>query len=668
MAKELLPGQELCAGRYEVVKTLSFGEPGGVYTLRDRESRQVLLLKEFIPPTSMTDEELALRVEQFNEALLILASFDHPNLCKIYLHFSEGRRQYVVMERVEGVTLKTLLDMSVKPLPEPQVLRWAMDLCDAMHYMHDRPKPFIFDVLDTTHIMMTTDEQLKLINFGLDRFFQEGEFRSFTASREQLATEMHSLGDTLVFLLTRKPPGPFGLTGDEGISEELSKLLLRLLNADPERTVTSFDELKKLFDRILNPPPPTVKVDRGPQKPWVRLWNLRRTWDDAFWAYLRQPLWLVASEILGLAALAVVAWFLLNPTVHPRQGPAAYVACGKEIYVVRADDKSVLTRVPLHQAVTSLVATPRGDKLFAAGPGFPNLYVLNTLSNRFVGVVPVDRGPQKLVMGPGGEYLYVLHTESGQVGFVRTSPEALPMEVTSQVFHPKDSMVAIFSAGPGVQGLAAPPPPSLAPGNPEPAVSPTAAAAEIPPATPAPSPSPSPSPSPEASSPRIYCSSQAGNRVTALETSPLKVLATVEVQAPGALALTPDGRQLLVAQTASSHILTFGAETLAPGPRIVQVGGTNIQQILASPDGKELWSVNGSGSLGVLGAQDHKLRGTVALNGSPSAACWRTAGTDPELWVALRNPNQVVVVNPSTRMIRVRIPIGGSPTDIWVVP
>lgn len=649
MARELLPGQELCEGRYEVIKTLTFGEEGGVYTVRERESRQVLLLKEVIPPPSMPAEEVDKRVEQFREALLILTQFDHPNLSKIYLHFSEGRRQYVVMERVEGVTLKTLLDMSVKPLPEPQVLHWALDLCDALHYMHDRPAPFIFDVLDTTHIMMTSEEQLKLINYGLDRFFDEEETRSFSANREVLADEMRSMGDTLVFLLTRKPPGPFGLTGDEGISEELSRILIRLLTADGQRTFASFEELKKAFDRVLNPPPPKAPEAKAPQQPWVKLLDLNRLWQDALWAYMRQPLWLVASELLGVLVLALLTWHFLNPPIHPREGPAAYVACGREIVAVDAREKKVLTRIAMDHPIHSLVSTPEGTRLYAASPDFPSLFLINSLSNRILGLVPVGPNPGELIMGPGGGWLYVLHSQNGQIGFVQISNEPLPLEVDSGVFRPKDSMVGVFTAGPGVQGLAA-------------TRSETADAEQ------ADSQARSPQePRQPVAGQKIFASSLLGNRITALEPSPLKVLATEDVDAPGPMALTPDAQTLLVAQTSTSHILTYRATDLRPGPRILQVGGSDIQQILISPNGQEIWSVNASGTLGVIGLEDRKLRSTVELQGRAAAACWYLFGDDAELWVAVSAPNQIVVVNPSTRMVRARIPVGPPPTDIWMV-
>jgi hypothetical protein len=97
------------------------------------------------------------------------------------------------------------------------------------------------------------------------------------------------------------------------------------------------------------------------------------------------------------------------------------------------------------------------------------------------------------------------------------------------------------------------------------------------------------------------------------------------------------------------------------------VGGSNIQQILVSPNGQEVWSVNASGTLGVIGLEDRKLRSTVELQGKAAAACWYLSGNDAELWVAVSEPNQIVVVNPSIRMVRARIPVGPPPTDIWMV-
>lgn len=658
MAKELLPGQELYNGRYTVVKTLTFGEEGGVYTIRDTETRTILLLKEVIPPPSMEEEEIQRRVELLNEALLILTQFEHPNLSRIYLHFAQGRRQYVVMERIEGITLKTLLEMSVKPLPEAQVLRWAMDLADALHYLHDRPQPFIFDVIEPTHIMMTPEEELKLINYGLDRFFLEERVVGFTSSREQLAEEMKRFGETLVFLLTRKPPGPYGLTGDEKLSEELVKVLNRLLMGDPQRTFASYDELKKAFDKVLNPPPAPTKVYRGPQKPWVRLLNFNRMFEDALWAFLKQPVWLVAVEFLALLGLAGGAWYLTHPPVHPREGPAAYVACGREIHVIKADDKKLLSRLILEYAVSSLAATPDGGKLFAAAPDFSRLYLLNTRSNRVVGAIQVERNPQRLFMDPLGGWLYVLHPTSGQIGFVQVSPEKLPLDAEQGVYRPRDSMVGVFAAGPEVAGVAI----RTAASQKAPE------AAEASPSPAAASPSPAASPATTEGGDVVFASSTSGNRITGFRPSPLEILSQADVEGPGPVAISADGRTLYVAQKSTAHILTYDTAALREGPKILDAGGTSIQDLMISPDGKELWVVNGSGTIGVVNLADRKLRATVKLPGSPSSAFWRTDGKDAEIWVSLESTNSVVVVNPVARSVKDQINVGRAPTDVWVVP
>src|SRR5690606_19620534 len=131
------------------------------------------------------------------------------------------------------------------------------------------------DVVEPTHIMMTPEEELKLINYGIDRFFLEEKVVGFTASREELAREMKRFGETLAFLLTRKPPSPFGLSGEDKVSEEAAKVVNRLLMGDELRTFESYEALGKALDKVLHPPEIKPIAPRGPTRPWLRLieWN-----------------------------------------------------------------------------------------------------------------------------------------------------------------------------------------------------------------------------------------------------------------------------------------------------------------------------------------------------------------------------------------------------------
>ncbi|HIC94349.1 MAG TPA: serine/threonine protein kinase, partial [Anaerolineae bacterium] len=75
--------------------------------------------------------------EQFHREASVLARLDHPNLPKVSDYFSEGDRDYLVMDFVSGRDLKEIVDEARRQgrfLEEKQVLAWAEQLCDALEY------------------------------------------------------------------------------------------------------------------------------------------------------------------------------------------------------------------------------------------------------------------------------------------------------------------------------------------------------------------------------------------------------------------------------------------------------------------------------------------------------------------------------------------------------
>jgi serine/threonine protein kinase len=125
------------------------------------------------------------------------------------------------MELVDGRTLARVLEQEGKPngLPEARVREWAVQLCEVLAYLHERkPHAVVFRDLKPTNIMLTRDEEIRLIDFGIARAFQEGTGTQVMtlgyAPLEQIKgkaeprSDMYALGATLHHLLTgRKPTG-----------------------------------------------------------------------------------------------------------------------------------------------------------------------------------------------------------------------------------------------------------------------------------------------------------------------------------------------------------------------------------------------------------------------------------------------------------------------------
>jgi len=112
----LNPGDVL-RNRYEVIELVGQGGMGAVYKTRDqRLDGRICAVKEIVPFASSAaadDQELTQIAEQFHMEASILARLDHPNLPKVSDYFSLVRREYLVMDYVEGRDLQEILQQKV---------------------------------------------------------------------------------------------------------------------------------------------------------------------------------------------------------------------------------------------------------------------------------------------------------------------------------------------------------------------------------------------------------------------------------------------------------------------------------------------------------------------------------------------------------------------------
>jgi serine/threonine protein kinase len=122
--------------RYRIEALLGQGGMGAVYRALDFNLNLTVAVKENLDASPEAQK-------QFGREAGILARLSHPNLPRVTDHFFiPGQGQYLVMDFVEGEDLQTMLKR-LGVLPEPQVLNWVLQICDALAYLHSQPSPII---------------------------------------------------------------------------------------------------------------------------------------------------------------------------------------------------------------------------------------------------------------------------------------------------------------------------------------------------------------------------------------------------------------------------------------------------------------------------------------------------------------------------------------------
>lgn len=267
LAGRLPAGTLVHAARYRVVSILGQGGMGAVYLTEDQSLfGKRWALKEFVD-TFTNPADRANAIKQFDQEARILVSLSHANLPHVADYFTEGGRQYLVMEYVDGDPLATLLQASKGGLSEAQVIGWAAQLCDVLEYLHgQKPQPVIFRDLKPANIMLAHNGQIKLIDFGIARLFDVAK-RTDTlkmgtvgyAPPEQYAghgqtdarSDIYALGAALHHLLTGRDPStqpfifPACRTLKSTVSPVMEAVLARAVQLDPAQRFQSAAELRQ---------------------------------------------------------------------------------------------------------------------------------------------------------------------------------------------------------------------------------------------------------------------------------------------------------------------------------------------------------------------------------------------------------------------------------------
>jgi serine/threonine protein kinase len=220
-----------------------------VWLARDTRERGLVWAVKELDFEAFAPGERAEARDLFEREADLLMRLHHPCLPAVVDRFSEGGREYLVMERVEGPTLDQILEARGTPLEERDVARWSAQICAALEYLHGQVPPVVYRDVKPSNIMVRVDGVVKLIDFGIARSMnpaRRGDTMAYGtpgyAPPEQYAgkaeprSDLYGLGVTMFQLLTRCDPQEKGFQcrGARRFNSALSAEMAALLDACTE--------------------------------------------------------------------------------------------------------------------------------------------------------------------------------------------------------------------------------------------------------------------------------------------------------------------------------------------------------------------------------------------------------------------------------------------------
>lgn len=264
-------------GRYLLHEVIGNGGMATVYRARDMVLDRDVAVK-------VMDERLS-REEEFVKRFFLEARangrLSQPNIVNVYDAGRTGKTYYMVMELINGITLKELIEQKGGRISERSAIMIAMQICDGLYHAHQNG--IIHRDVKPQNILQSADGRFKLTDFGIARLVRMtknitqvghvmGSIHYFSPEQAMgkevtSASDVYSLGIVLYEMVTGKVPFdapenmqiafqhinrpvPNPQRKVPELSDEICQVIYKALEKDPRKRYQTAKEMKKALQSI----------------------------------------------------------------------------------------------------------------------------------------------------------------------------------------------------------------------------------------------------------------------------------------------------------------------------------------------------------------------------------------------------------------------------------
>lgn len=211
--KTLSVGTKILNGRYEILKVLHSKGMSAVYLVNDSNLNKQWCLKEIRKSDSgKGDIEYYALLQEAN----IMKSLNHPSIPRITTIEQVGDSIFIIMDYVDGMSVKSWL-LNKGKISQNIVVTWMTQITQVMLYLHNRKYPIFYRDMKPDNVMIQSDGNIKLIDFGISVVIKEqGQVidkalgtKGYAAPEQSvsgnvcdLRSDIYAMGKTMYYMLT----------------------------------------------------------------------------------------------------------------------------------------------------------------------------------------------------------------------------------------------------------------------------------------------------------------------------------------------------------------------------------------------------------------------------------------------------------------------------------
>jgi serine/threonine-protein kinase len=258
-------------GRYRVVRVLGGGGMKMVYLAEDLRlgSRHCAFAEMVDGFTSPEAQQQA--VAAFQREADMLAQLSNEHIPHVFDRFSEANHHYLVMEYVDGATLEDAITRNGGKLASNDVVDAAIQILDTLEYLHGLIPPVIYRDLKPSNVMITAGAQVKLVDFGIARFFAPLTNATMIGTqgyappeqykgKVEARSDLYALGATMHHALSGRDPAaepPFSFPPLRKVAPEidagLATIVDQALAYDVGRRIAGAADFKRRLIELRDP-------------------------------------------------------------------------------------------------------------------------------------------------------------------------------------------------------------------------------------------------------------------------------------------------------------------------------------------------------------------------------------------------------------------------------